>query len=242
MTDFGGDIAWSAKYNAYGKVSRLQHGVGEQLEHPLRFQGQYFDRESGLHHNRHRYYNPDVGRYLTPDPIKLAGGLNQYQYTPNPTGWVDPLGLACGPCPGEIEANGPFSVLAPGGGLSAHEARGGHLIEKHIGRTEAQLRQRLRGEPNIPIASTFPNQATAEAAVFNTVKQNKTLIDEFLNSRTRKLVITQQMTTPIGVGVVRNTGKLESLDFVKLILKKQSTSRSEYFILTGYASDRQIIQ
>ncbi|MGF0242592.1 RHS repeat-associated core domain-containing protein, partial [Rhodococcus sp. IEGM1300] len=33
-----------------------------------------------------------TGRYLTPDPIKLAGGLNQYQYTPNPTGWVDPLG------------------------------------------------------------------------------------------------------------------------------------------------------
>ncbi|MGY2342919.1 scabin-related ADP-ribosyltransferase, partial [Pseudomonas sp. SDO5532_S415] len=38
------------------------------------------------------------GRYLTPDPVKLAGGLNAYQYTRNPTGWVDPLGLA--DCPG----------------------------------------------------------------------------------------------------------------------------------------------
>jgi len=64
----------------------------------LRFQGQYFDAESGLHYNRHRYYDPEIGRYLTPDPIKLAGGLNQYQYTPNPTGWVDPLGLS-GNCP-----------------------------------------------------------------------------------------------------------------------------------------------
>ncbi|KOX99390.1 RHS repeat-associated core domain-containing protein [Pseudomonas nunensis] len=97
LTDFGGEIVWAAKYNAYGKVSGLTHGAGEQLEQPLRFQGQYFDAESGLHYNRHRYYDPEIGRYLTPDPIKLAGGLNQYQYTPNPTGWVDPLGLSCPP-------------------------------------------------------------------------------------------------------------------------------------------------
>ncbi|MBV7512178.1 RHS repeat-associated core domain-containing protein [Pseudomonas sp. PDM25] len=98
LTDFGGEIVWSAKYNAYGKVTRLAFGGGEQLEQPLRFEGQYFDVESGLHYNRHRYYDPEIGRYLTPDPIKLAGGLNQYQYTPNPTGWVDPLGLS-GSCP-----------------------------------------------------------------------------------------------------------------------------------------------
>jgi RHS repeat-associated protein len=98
LTDFGGEIVWSAKYNAYGKVTQQAFGGGEQLEQPLRFQGQYFDAESGLHYNRHRYYDPDVGRYLTPDPIRLAGGLNKYQYTPNPTGWVDPLGLS-GNCP-----------------------------------------------------------------------------------------------------------------------------------------------
>ncbi|MDI3398693.1 RHS repeat-associated core domain-containing protein, partial [Pseudomonas sp. V88_4] len=42
--------------------------------------------------------DPDIGRYLTPDPVKLAGGLNQYRYVPNPTGWVDPLGLTSN-CP-----------------------------------------------------------------------------------------------------------------------------------------------
>ncbi|WP_256669333.1 RHS repeat-associated core domain-containing protein, partial [Pseudomonas sp. C2B4] len=94
------DIVWSARYTAYGKLSQLRHGGGEQLEQPLRFQGQYFDGESGLHYNRHRYYQPDSGRYLTPDPIKLAGGLHAYQYTRNPTGWVDPLGLA--DCPGGV--------------------------------------------------------------------------------------------------------------------------------------------
>lgn len=87
------------KYRAYGNVAKLE--VAE-VDNPLRFQGQYYDAETGLHYNRHRYYNPNTGSYLTPDPIKLAGGLNNYQYVNNPTGWVDPLGLnaALGQCPG----------------------------------------------------------------------------------------------------------------------------------------------
>ncbi|SDB65544.1 RHS repeat-associated core domain-containing protein, partial [Pseudomonas sp. NFACC17-2] len=99
LTNPAGQIVWSARYNGYGQLTELNHGGGEQLEQPLRFQGQYFDPESGLHYNRHRYYNPETGRYLTPDPSKLAGGLNGYRYTVNPTGWVDPLGLV--DCPGK---------------------------------------------------------------------------------------------------------------------------------------------
>ncbi|MFJ7316236.1 RHS repeat-associated core domain-containing protein, partial [Pseudomonas sp. NPDC098747] len=83
----------------------------EYLDQPLRFQGQYFDEESGLHYNRHRYYDPRLGRYLTPDPIKLAGGLNSYQYVPNPTGWVDPLGLSSNcPPPGKPGCKVPGDV------------------------------------------------------------------------------------------------------------------------------------
>ncbi|MBC3198420.1 RHS repeat-associated core domain-containing protein, partial [Pseudomonas poae] len=95
LTAADGEIVWSAHYRAYGQISHLDV---DKIDNPLRFQGQYFDQESGLHYNRHRYYNPDVGRYLTPDPVKLAGGINAYQYVPNPTGWVDPLGLSV--CPG----------------------------------------------------------------------------------------------------------------------------------------------
>ncbi|GFM66101.1 hypothetical protein PSCICJ_22190 [Pseudomonas cichorii] len=99
LTDYSGEIMWSAKYRAYGNLAALD--VAE-IDNPLRFQGQYFDTETGLHYNRHRYYNPGTGRFLTPDPIKLAGGLNNYRYVPNPTGWVDPLGLSSIPidCPG----------------------------------------------------------------------------------------------------------------------------------------------
>jgi len=64
------------------------------LTNPIRFQGQYHDRETGLHYNRYRYYDPMVGRFISQDPIGFAGGLNAYQYAPNAVEWVDPLGLA----------------------------------------------------------------------------------------------------------------------------------------------------
>jgi RHS repeat-associated protein len=64
-------------------------------ENNLRFQGQYFDEETGLHYNRHRYYNPSSGQFISQDPIGLLGGVNGYQYAPNPVGWVDPFGLTC---------------------------------------------------------------------------------------------------------------------------------------------------
>ncbi|EOE5506886.1 RHS repeat-associated core domain-containing protein [Cronobacter sakazakii] len=62
----------------------------------LRYQGQYFDAETGLHYNRSRYYDPDAGRFISQDPPGLAGRINLYQYAPNPLVWVDPLGLARG--------------------------------------------------------------------------------------------------------------------------------------------------
>ncbi len=104
LTAYSGEIMWSAKYRAYGNLAALD--VSE-IDNPLRFQGQYFDAETGLHYNRYRYYNPSSGRFLTPDPIKLAGGLNNYQYVPNPTGWVDPLGLATTPtnCPKRVDTS-----------------------------------------------------------------------------------------------------------------------------------------
>ncbi len=99
-----GQIAWSVAYRAYGN---LAVAFVESVPQPLRFQGQYFDAESGLHYNRYRYYSPETARFITPDPIGLAGGLNQTQYVPNPTGWVDPLGLAGVPCD-DLMASSPM--------------------------------------------------------------------------------------------------------------------------------------
>ncbi len=64
------------------------------VENNLRFAGQYYDSETGLHYNYHRYYDPSIGRYLTADPIGLAGGINLYSYAQNnPVNFTDPLGL-----------------------------------------------------------------------------------------------------------------------------------------------------
>ena len=68
---------------------------GELTDQSIRFQGQWHDVETGLHYNRFRYYDPEVGRFIHQDPIGLLGGYNLYQYAPNPSEWVDPFGLSC---------------------------------------------------------------------------------------------------------------------------------------------------
>jgi len=62
-------------------------------DQPIRFQGQYHDEESGLYYNRYRYYAPELGRYVSQDPIGLLGGMNGYSYPSKPTQHTDALGL-----------------------------------------------------------------------------------------------------------------------------------------------------
>ncbi|ASY75413.1 hypothetical protein BJJ97_05515 [Pectobacterium polaris] len=100
MTDADGAVRWSGDYSSFGAVNG-QTQDSEGLRHdkpmesqPLRYAGQYADDETGLHYNLFRYYDPTVGRFTTQDPIGLAGGINLYQYAPNPLGWVDPFGLS----------------------------------------------------------------------------------------------------------------------------------------------------
>ncbi|MDT0137130.1 RHS repeat-associated core domain-containing protein [Acidovorax sp. PRC11] len=73
--------------------AQQRHAREEALEQNLRLQGQYLDRETGLHYNTFRYYDPDVGRFISPDPVGLEGGLHLQRYAPNPVSWIDPWGL-----------------------------------------------------------------------------------------------------------------------------------------------------
>ena len=101
LTNSQGEVVWLADYEAWGNTAKVvwreqlidQMQVSQYELQPIRFQGQYFDEETGLHYNRFRYYDPDVGMFTTRDPIGLMGGDNDFAYAPNPTGWIDPLGL-----------------------------------------------------------------------------------------------------------------------------------------------------
>lgn len=96
VTDELGDLAWTGKYRAWGKVEQGEDGTASaRIDQPLRYAGQYADQGSGLHYNTFRFYDPDIGRFISQDPIGLAGGSNLYAYTPNPTRWIDPWGLNC---------------------------------------------------------------------------------------------------------------------------------------------------
>ncbi|WP_442628514.1 RHS repeat-associated core domain-containing protein [Pseudomonas ficuserectae] len=116
MTDAEGQIVWQAKYRPWGAIEKL---VVNEVEQNLRFQGQYFDVETGLHYNTFRYYDPEIGRFITQDPIGLSGGDNLYLYAPNPYGWVDPFGLSCTSDARLLRANLGSSPLG-GGKFDAH--------------------------------------------------------------------------------------------------------------------------
>ncbi|EPN1381942.1 RHS repeat-associated core domain-containing protein [Escherichia coli] len=89
LTDASGQVVWKASYSPFGKASITTQGPTFNL----RFPGQYYDAETGLHYNWRRYYDPNTGRYITSDPIGLAGGINTYAYAlSNPIGNADPTG------------------------------------------------------------------------------------------------------------------------------------------------------
>lgn len=105
-TDSTGAVVWNWNSDAFGVASANEDvdGDGALVVVNLRFSGQYFDVESGLHYNYFRNYDPSTGRYIESDPIGLRGGVNTYAYVggnpliySDPTGEIAILGLLANP-------------------------------------------------------------------------------------------------------------------------------------------------
>ena len=94
VTNNKAEVVWENQADVYG-YEESEISNKNSFTQPIRFQGQYLDEESGLHYNRYRYYSPKQQRFINQDPIGLVGGINHYQYAPNPVNWVDPMGLLC---------------------------------------------------------------------------------------------------------------------------------------------------
>jgi RHS repeat-associated protein len=91
MVDNQGQVVWRADYDPFGAASV---DAGSTATNQHRFSGQYYDEETQLHYNYHRYYEPRSGRYITPDPIGLEGGNNLFAYVGNnPINYDDSVGL-----------------------------------------------------------------------------------------------------------------------------------------------------
>jgi RHS repeat-associated protein len=129
LTDENVQIVWRSQQDVFGqtiestsikdtdfKDADNEHadvdyaGQQKNIANPIRFQGQYFDAESGLHYNRFRYYSPGQARFIHQDPIGLVGGINHYQYAPNPINWVDPFGLCKENDSLNVDANGDLKI------------------------------------------------------------------------------------------------------------------------------------
>jgi RHS repeat-associated protein len=90
LLDAAGAVAWSARVGPWGAGVDV---TSTTADNAIRLQNQYCDAETGLHYNRHRYYDPEAGVFISRDPIGLLGGSDLYAYAPNIFDWIDPLGL-----------------------------------------------------------------------------------------------------------------------------------------------------
>lgn len=118
ISDSGGNTIESYAYDVYGKAS-----IPSSVGNPYMFTGRRYDKESGLHYYRARYYNADIGRFVQPDPISYFSGINFYAYVKNnPVNLIDPLGLLQRNDDGTLRAEpsgSPVTVTHPSGTQAA---------------------------------------------------------------------------------------------------------------------------
>ncbi|KGC24287.1 RHS repeat-associated core domain protein [Burkholderia gladioli] len=118
VTDEAGELAWAGRYGAWGRVETDASLLPTQrTEQPLRFAGQYADDSTGLHYNTFRFYDPDVGRFVSQDPIGLYGGENLYAYGRNAQRWIDPWGWCSVKLSNNMEKSG---VTRPANSAAHH--------------------------------------------------------------------------------------------------------------------------
>lgn len=94
LDDSQGNPVWKSSKLSWGGCDGKEHLTSKNIDFPISFPGFWIDSETGLNYARFRYYDPQTGRFISPDPLRLSGSLNVYAYARNPINWLDPYGLS----------------------------------------------------------------------------------------------------------------------------------------------------
>lgn len=176
---------------------RLSEAENSEVNTPLRFPGQYEDRETGLCYNRYRYYDPDAGLYISPDPLGLVGGLHAYLYGTDPLLWLDPWGLAYARSYslGEVQQMISDSEGRP----SPTTGKDGHPQSEHVQVPRGTLQDKsCNGKTKTSFSSTT-TQARATQAVLNSPQGQAALAQLDTDPTVNRVVITAPLPHPVTV-------------------------------------------
>ena len=121
--------------------------------------------------------------------------------------------------------------------LRREESRGGHTLAKHVGKNDAWLADRLRREPNIPAASSYPDETTAERVVARTLADNQVRVNEWMarSGPRPNLVLEYHGEAPIGRVLTRGADASHPSALAMVVLKW--SNEHNYFVLTSYPTD-----
>ena len=123
--------------------------------------------------------------------------------------------------------------------LSSDEVLGGHTLERHVGRTDEQLRERLRREPNISAASTYTDRDTAEQVIGRAFEESAAMVDRWASRTGRRPNLLLDRTEPraIGRSLRRSAHTASDCDHA-LVVVRWDERRSRSYVLTSYPECR----
>ncbi|MET9668882.1 putative T7SS-secreted protein [Streptomyces sp. NPDC006475] len=161
LIDDQGEIAWHSRATLWGTTT---WNSGASAYTPLRFPGQYYDPETGLHYNHHRYYDPQTARYTTPDPLGLSPAPNPAAYVHNPHTWSDPLGLA------PYENNGGLGELVK---VNKPDPAADALAERLSGESRVKFENDPKGREIDAISDEYVAQSKPEGMQMGSALRNQ---------------------------------------------------------------------
>jgi len=151
-----------------------------------------------------------------------------------------PATNSAAPAAGTSNTNRRGSTLmsGPARDLSQDEAAGGHILRKHVGKSDDDLRERLAEEPNISGASTYTDRETAEHAVGAAIAQSRDRIERWLNrpGGHANLVLDYDSPEPVGRTINRGEDRSHPCSHALVVLKYAGPSN--YYVLTSYPECR----